>query len=257
MAYALKESLGEEKLQSYYQSGPLAFFRDYIEISNKWPSRKKNYRFTKSFAKLISGWEKDWTVTYTDYVRNLLITVNTDFDELGPKLKRTFSGVDLYPDFSRDIEMAGYYYLWKDEIQNSLKIFNLNRELYPNSPLALSNLAGVYIWTGDVKKARKLFRKAFVLNPVHPRVSLNKFLYIGRRLENAKKMKEISALAEIALELYPKNAELHKEVADIYLEAGQNEKARIFYKKALELDPKLEEAKRKLEALGKEKKKLT
>ena len=257
MAYALKESLGEEKLQIYYQSGPLAFFSDYIKISKNWPSSRKNYKFPKSFAKLISGWEKDWTVTYTDYVRNLLITVNTDFDELGSKLKRTFSGVDLYPDFSRDMERAGYYHLWKDEIQNSFKIFNLNRELYPNSPLALSNLAGAYIWTANVDEARKLFKKAFALNPDHPSVSLNEFRYLGRRLENAKKMKEIFALAEIALELYPKNAELHKEVADIYLEAGQNEKAGIFYKKALELDPKLEEAKRKLEELGKEKKKLT
>jgi len=257
MAYALKESLGEEKLQIYYQSGPLAFFSDYIKISKNWPSSRKNYKFPKSLVKLISGWEKDWTVTYTDYVRNLLITVNTDFDELGSKLKRTFSGVDLYPDFSRDMERAGYYYLWKDEIPNSLKIFNLNRELYPNSPLPLSNLAATYIWTGNVEEARKLFKKAFTLNPDHPSVSLNEFRYLGRRLENAKKMKEIFALAEIALELYPKNAELHKEIADIYLEAGQNEKAGIFYKKALELDPKLEEAKRKLEELGKEKKNLT
>jgi len=257
MAYALKESLGEEKLQIYYQSGPLAFFSDYIKISKNWPSSRKNYKFPKSLVKLISGWEKDWTVTYTDYVRNLLITVNTDFDELGSKLKRTFSGVDLYPDFSRDMERAGYYYLWKDEIPNSLKIFNLNRELYPNSPLPLSNLAATYIWTGNVEEARKLFKEAFTLNPDHPSVSLNEFRYLGRRLENAKKMKEIFALAEIALELYPKNAELHKEIADIYLEAGQNEKAGIFYKKALELDPKLEEAKRKLEELGKEKKNLT
>jgi len=251
MAYALKESLGEEKLQSYYQSGPLAFFRDYIEISNNWPSRKKNNRFTKGFAKIISGWEKDWTVTYTDYVRNLLITVNTDFDELGSKLKRTFSGVDLYPDFSRDMERAGYYYLWKDEIQNSLKIFNLNRELYPNSPLALSNLAGAYIWTGNVKKARELFKKAFALNPDHPSVSLNEFRNLGRHLENAKKLKEIFALVEIALELYPKNAQLHKEVADIYLATGQNEKAEFFYKKALQLNPKLAEAKKRLEELEK------
>lgn len=257
MAYALKESLGEEKLQIYYQSGPLAFFSDYIKISKNWPSSRKNYKFPKSFAKLISGWEKDWTVTYTDYVRNLLITANTDFDELGSKLKRIFSGVDFYPDFSRDMERAGYYYLWKDEIQNSLKIFDLNRELYPNSPLPLSNLAATYIWTGNVAEARKLFKKAFALNPYHPRVSLNEFRYLGRHLENAKKLKEIFALVEIALELYPKNAELHKEVADIYLEAGQKEKAGILYKKALELDPKLGEAKRKLEELEKEKKKLT
>ena len=121
MAYALKENLGEEKLQIYYKNGPLPFFSDYIKISKNWPSSRKSYKFPKSFAKLITSWEKDWKATYTDYVRNLLITVNTDFDELGPKLKRTFSGANLYPDFSRDMEIAGYYYLWKDEIKDSFK----------------------------------------------------------------------------------------------------------------------------------------
>jgi len=152
------------------------------------------------------------------------------------------------------MERAGYYYLWKDEIKDSLKIFNLSRELYPNSPLPLSNLAGAYIWTAKVDEARKLFKQAFALNPDHPSVSLNEFRYLGRRLEDKEKTKETFALLEIALELYPKNAELHEEIADIYLEAGQKEKAGIFYKKALELDPKLEEAKSKLEELEKEKK---
>jgi CubicO group peptidase (beta-lactamase class C family)/tetratricopeptide (TPR) repeat protein len=255
MAYALKENLGEKKLQIYYKSGPLAFFSDYIKISKNWPSSRNNYKFPKSFAKLISSWEKDWKATYTDYVRNLLIKVNTNFDELGPQLKRTFSGADLFPDFSRNIERAGYYYLWKDEIKDSFKIFNLSRELYPNSPLPLSNLAAAYIWTANVDEARKLLKKAFALNPDHPSVSLNEFRYLGRRLENAKKMKETFSLAEIALEFYPKSAELHEEIANIYLEAGQKEKARTFYKKALELDPKLEEAKTKLKELEKAKKK--
>jgi CubicO group peptidase (beta-lactamase class C family)/tetratricopeptide (TPR) repeat protein len=254
MAFILKENLGEEKLQIYHKSGPLAFFSDYIKISNKWPSSRKKYKFPRSFAKLISSWEIDWKATYTDYVRNLLITVNTDFDELGPRLKNTFRGAELYPDFSRDMESAGYYYLWKDETKDSFKIFNLSRELYPNSPLPLSNLAAAYIWTANVVEARKLFKKAFALNPDHPSVSLSEFRYLIRRLDNAEKMKEIFALAEIALELYPKSAELHKEIADIYLKAGQKEKAGIFYKKALEFDPKLEEAKKKLEKLEKEKK---
>jgi CubicO group peptidase (beta-lactamase class C family)/tetratricopeptide (TPR) repeat protein len=255
MAYTLKEGHGEEKFQFYYKGGPLAFFSDYMKISKNWPSSRNNYKFPKSFAKLISSWEKDWKATYTDYVRNLLITANTDFDELGPKLKKTFSGRNFYPDFSRDMERAGYYYLWKDESQNSFKIFNLSRELYPNSPLPLSNLAAAYIWTANSDEARKLLKKAFALNPNHPSVSLNEFRYLGRHLENAEKMKETFALAEIALEFYPKNAELHEEIADIYLKTGQEEKARIFYEKALELDPKLEEAKKKLQELEKEKKK--
>jgi CubicO group peptidase (beta-lactamase class C family) len=226
MASALKESLGEEKLDSYYQSGPLAFFNDYIKISKNWPSPRKNYKFPEGFARLISGWEKDWTVTFTDYVRNLLITVNTDFDELGPRLKRAFSGASLYPDFSRDMERVGQHFLRKEDTQKSFNIFNLSRELYPESPLALSNLAAAYIWTGKVEEARELFKEAYALNPDHSSVSLNEFLYLGRRLENAKKMKEIFALGEIALELYPKNAELHEEIGDIY--RGSN----LLYKSA-------------------------
>ncbi len=255
IASALKENLGEESLKIYHKSSPLAFFSDYIKISKNWPSSRNKYKFPKSFAKLISSWEKDWKATYTDYARNLLITVNTDFDELGPRLKRTFSGAAFYPDFSREMERAGYYYLWKNEVKNSFKIFNLSRSLYPDSPLPLSNLAAAYIWTGNAEEAKKLFKKAFSLHPEHPSVSLSAFRYLGRRLENAEKTKEIFALAEIALELYPKSAELHKEIADIYLKAGKEEEAEVFYKKALELDPKLEAAKTKLKELVKEKKK--
>ncbi|GAG03087.1 unnamed protein product, partial [marine sediment metagenome] len=126
---------------------------------------------------------------------------------------------------------------------------------YPNSPSSFSNLAGAYIWTGNVDEARKLFKKAFALDPDHTSVSPNQFSYLVTQLENSKKLKEIFGLLDIALELYPKNAELHMEAANVYLKAGQKEKAIRYYKKVLELDPKLEEAKKKLEELKKEKKK--
>jgi len=41
----------------------------------------------------------------------------------------------------------------------------------------------------------------------------------------------------------------------LYFKAGQKEKARNYYKKALKIDPKLEEARKKLKELKKEKKK--
>jgi len=255
MASTLKESLGEDKLRNYYKKGPIAFFSDYIEISKNWPSHKKKYKFTDSFANLISSWEKDWTATYTDYVRNLFITVNTDFDELDSRLKKTFSGANLYPDFNRDIERVGDDFLRKNKIQTAFKILNLSRELYPNSPAPLSSLAATHIWTGNAEEGRKLFKEAFTLNPYHPSVSLNRFFYLARQLENSKKIKEAFALAEIALELYPNNAELYKETADLYFKTGQKEKARNYYKKALKIDPKLEEARKKLKELKKEKKK--
>ena len=255
MASSLKKALGEDTLLSYYKSGPLAFFCDYIKISKKWPSSRKRYKFTKNFTKLVSRWEKDWKATYTDYIRNLFITVNTDFDVLGPELKKTFAKASLYPDFIGDIERVGQYFLEKNEMQKSLDIFKLSNELYPNSPASRSNLAAVYIWTGNVEEAGRLFKEAFALDPEHRSVSVNSFFNLARQLEGARKMKEIFALADIAMELYPKDAELHKNVADIYLNSRLKTRAIHFYKKALEIDPKLEAAKKILERLEKEKKK--
>ncbi|MDH5465943.1 MAG: tetratricopeptide repeat protein, partial [Candidatus Aminicenantes bacterium] len=64
----------------------------------------------------------------------------------------------------------------------------------------------------------------------------------------------IFSLADIALELYPKDTGLHLEIGNIYLKAGQEEKAQVLYRKALKLDPKLKEAKKKLKELKQKKK---
>jgi CubicO group peptidase (beta-lactamase class C family) len=253
MASALKESLGDEKLKSYYQSGPIPFFNDYIEIGNKWPASQKKYRFDKSFIKLVSDWNRDWNATYTDYVRNLFLTGNTDFDEIGLSLKKIFSGRTLYPDFTSDMEQAGNYFLERNEIEKALKVFGLSCELYPNSSLALTNFAKAQVWTGNSEEAGKLFKKAFSLDPEHPRVSKDYFFSLASQLERAGKLREIFALADIALELYPKDAGLHKDVGDMYLKIGKREKALELYKKALEIDPKFEEARKAAEKIEKEK----
>jgi len=255
MASVLKESLGDEKLRSYYQSGPIAFFKDYIEVSKKQLADKKNYRFDKSFVKLVSDWDKEWNATYTDYVRNLSLTVSTDFDELGQSLKKSFSGRTLYPDLNSDMEQVGSYFLEKKEAGKALKIFGLSCELYPNSPLALYNFAKAQIWTGNSEEARLLLKKAFSLDPEHPAVSKDNLFSLAGRLEQAGKLKEIFALADTALELYPRDAQLHKEVGDIYLKTGQEEKALDYYRKALEIDPKLQEAIKAVEKIEKEKNK--
>lgn len=255
IAFTLNEGLGEERLKSYYKTGPLAFFNDYIKISNNLDSKKRKYRFKKSFAKIISAWGKDWSGAYTDYMRRLYITVNTDFDELGPKLKKIFSGREIYPDLSRDMARVAQHFLERNEHEKSFKILNLNADLYPNSPAPLASLAAAYLWTGNAKSARRLFKNAYAMNPNHSSVSLNEFFNLLRRFANAKKMKGFFALAEIAAELYSRNAGLHKGIADIYLQLGQKEKAVDYYKKALIINPKYKEAKEMLEKLKKEKRK--
>lgn len=255
IAFTLKEALGKEELKNYYKRGPLSFFNDYIKISDEWNSDKRKYRFEKDFAKLISNWDKDWSSVYTDDIRHLFITTDTNFEELGSRLKQAFSGVQIYPDFSSDLARAAQHTLEKNEIEKSFNILNLNVELYPNSPAPLASLAGAYLWTGNVNEARRLYQKAHTMNPEHPSVSLNEFFNLERRLMNAKKTKEFFALAEIAAELYPNNARFHKGIADLYLQIGEKEKAIEFYKKALKINPKYRAAREELEKLKKEKQK--
>jgi len=253
MASTIKNEMGEGRLQSYHQSGPLAFFKDYINISNEWPPENNEFKFDSSFAKLISSWERDWSAAYTDEISHLNISVSTDFDQLVPKLKKTFAGAEFYPDLTREMERVGQYFLWNNEAEKALQIFNLSHELYPNSSRSLIGLATAHVWKGNVKEARNLFKQAFEFNPGHPSVNQSQFFFIARKLEEAEKMEEVFALADIALELYPKSARLHLEIAGLYLKTGDKEKARKHYAQALDLNPKLEEAKRKLEQLEKEK----
>ena len=91
------------------------------------------------------------------------------------------------------------------------------------------------------------------MNPDQPGLSLNAIFNLASSLENAKKMKEIFSLAEISTELYPKNSRLHKEIGDMYLRIGDRSKAVEYYKKALAINPKYEDAKKRLAELESEK----
>lgn len=251
MARTLTETLEEERLQSYHKTGPIPFFSDYIKISSSWPSERNKFLFKKSFAQLISKWEKDWSTVYTDSIRCLFISADTDFDTLGAQLKQAFSEAEIYPDFSPDMTRVARHFLEKNELDKSFKVLNLSAELYPHSPLPFQILAEAKLWTGAQEEAHSLFKKAHAMNPEHPSLSMNSIFNLASRLEQAKKMREVFALMEITTELYPKNARLYKEIGDMYLRIEQKEKAAEFYRKALAINPQYKEARQKLVELEK------
>ena len=250
IADTLEKEYGREALHSYCKKGPLAFFQDYIAISNKKPELM-GFRFEENLKTLISRWKKDWDKTYTAFVRFLTVTSRTDFEIVGPKLKESFLGAEFYPDFSAEISNAGIELLVKNEVVKALKILNLNKDLYPNSPIPYSSLGFAHVWTGKVDEARSLFKRAYEQNPYHPVVSVDQFMGYGSLLARAKKTKEDIELGNIALEIFPKEAQLYVTVGDKYSQSKQKEKAIEYYRKALELDPKLENVKKKLESMEK------
>ena len=251
MAQALEEEGGRELLQSYQKRGPIAFFSDYIKLSTGNSAPTRHPRFKAEFANLMADWEEDWNRTYTDYVRRLFITPGTNFEEFGTKLKETFAGASLYPDFTSDLAGVAQHFLRKNDPTKAVSILSLGQDLYPDSPVILASLGLSHLWQSHVETARNFYQKAFDLDSTHPVVSADQFIASAGQLVQADKSKEAQALAFIAVEFYPKEAKLYVGLSDLSLREGQKGKAVEYLKKALKIDPNFEEAKTKLKAIEK------
>jgi tetratricopeptide (TPR) repeat protein len=251
MASVLKESFGEEKLRSYNKSGPIPFFGDYLRAVKTRPERKKWPAFANEFAGLISGWEKDWNRTYTDYVRRLAVTPDTNFEEIRSELKKTFSGASFYKDFSEEFGAVSRYFLERGDPEKALSILSLDQELYPGSAFPYAALGAAYIWAGNFEAGRQNYKRAFEIDLTHPQVSPDQIVSLINQLRTAKKMREALEASLIFIDFFPKDARLYLETGNTYALSEQKEKAIEYYKKALELDPNLAAAKSNLEKLEK------
>lgn len=249
MASVLEAAHGRENLKSYHKGGPLEFFSDYIKISNSWPSNQHTYQFTETFAHQISSWKEEWDTVYTDELRNIALSPQTDFTLLSSRLKKAFSGKKIYPDYSDSLARISRYFLREDDPNEAFNLCNLSVSLYPDTPNPLIHLGEAYIWIGDLDSAIKLFKKAKDLDPDHANLRLRHFYDLGTKLiEAGKDIKVITALG-VATALYPKNAKLHADLGDLYVQVGDRDKAIACFRKALEIAPKFKTAQEKLNQL--------
>jgi CubicO group peptidase (beta-lactamase class C family) len=251
MASVLKESFGEEKLRSYHKSGPIPFFADYLDAVKTRPERKNWPAFSQEFIRLVSGWEKDWDRTFTDYVRRLAITPATNFEEVRSDLNKIFSGASFYKDFSEEFAGAARYFLEKGDTEKALSILTINRDLYPGSASPYAALGAAYLWAGNFEAGRQNYKKAFDMDPTHPQLSFEQNLVFVNQMRRARKTKEALEMCLIFLDYFPKDARVYLEAGNSYALTGQKEKAIEYYKRALELDPNLAAAKSNLEKLEK------
>lgn len=262
MAQTLLEAKGKDALAQYPRHGYFEFFKDYIDLSGKWPVEKKSMRFSLGFVKRFSAWHRDWRKTYTDYVRHLSVDSVKTLKETG-RLKTSFAGAKVYPNLTQDILVAGRTLLFSGKAEEAREIFSSCSELYPESIPSMFHLAYSHLWKGEPEQARALFKKAYKLNPEHPSLGFGWFNYFSGILMDEKKMDTLEPLASIILELHPKDPAINVLAGDIYLEAGKMKKADASYRKAISLGlpisrikgilEKVEEAKKKKSQNSKEK----
>lgn len=255
MAAQLDKAYSRNKLQDYHKTGPMAFFRDYISFSQTSPSLKKSYQFTTQFRQLLSRWERDWAKVYTDDIGLLQIPLEVDFGKLQDMLKQAFSRASLYPDFHEDLIHVAQYHLKNNSTQQAFSFLDLAYKLYPNRIGPMTALGSLHLWNDNAKEAKRLFQKAYAKDPTHPGVSIDKFKALARDLINAKKRDNLTALAEIVIQLYPDSAGIIKGLGDMFYNLGQKDTALLYYKKALRLNRKLKDVRDRIKILEKERKK--
>jgi tetratricopeptide (TPR) repeat protein len=78
---------------------------------------------------------------------------------------------------------------------------------------------------------------------------------MARDLIHARKREELTALAAIIAELYPRSSGIFRGLGDMFYNLGQNDTALVYYKKALRLDRSLKGVREKIRILEREKKK--
>lgn len=237
MAARLQEKLGRDGIKKYHQQGAISFFHDYCTISNL-PSE---FTFPGSIQKLIAEWTQDWERTFNDYTRRLTITPFSDFDQIIKQLKKTFSNVKVYPDFSSDLSSATRYFYLNGNQEKALKIARSANDLYPGTPLSHVFLANAYLCVGQKEEALKCYKKAMEIDPEDRDVSAGRLNQFAIELANYGQLNNAEQLLNLAIELYPKEPRFYNSIAEIYLRRGK-----VYFEKALELDPNYEPARNRL-----------
>jgi CubicO group peptidase (beta-lactamase class C family)/tetratricopeptide (TPR) repeat protein len=257
MAMKLAEKHGVARARVYHTMGPPAFFDDYIKLYKSNRKHPKELRFKKPFEQIVTKWNQDWTRTWNEQTRKLIIANEAELVENGEQLKKSFAGAEVYPDFLDQL-------LRIKQGPGTVKAVKLAVELYPQSARAnlVWGLFLVLLSASDVDKALveksvlekepplTYLRQSLQIQPDGP-ASAGSLRQIARSwMGEGRTVEDSERLLKLAIELHPQSGTLYEGLGEVYAKQGRNDEALQSYKKALELNPTLEPAKEALKKLS-------
>jgi tetratricopeptide (TPR) repeat protein len=235
-AYMAERLSAKSALGTYPVKGGLAFFDDYIALTKTDASIPKEMRFKESFETLVTGMSRDWNRSNTEYMRQLWLLPDADLDALAKTMRQTFTGASVYPNLVDDLFGVTRQFVLQGENAGAMKAGRLAVEFYPEHPLAQFMSGFASLINNDEAGAVAAFKKSSSLSPGGPSSagSLNGLAY---QLANVGKVDHALAVLQVAIQLYPKEANLYDSTGEFLLRKGEKAKALESYKKALEIDP--------------------
>ncbi|PWT93527.1 MAG: hypothetical protein C5B54_01710 [Acidobacteria bacterium] len=226
----------------------LDLFNDYIALYHRDSKIPKQYRFSSSFEKQLQQWKSSWDKTNIAEIRDLNLTPQPEIEAAGVLLKRTFAGASVYPDLSQSLSEEVRQLSAAGQMDKAAKVAEYSVDVYPESDRAQTTLAVIRVMQANESDAITRLKKASALNP-DGSASAENLNSIAYELNEMNRTKEALNLLRIAENLYPKSASLYDSAGELYLKLEQKDKAIESFKKALELDPNLENSKKMLEKL--------
>ena len=251
MAEKLRGKHGAEKLTSYSNTGAITFFNDYIALYRQDASIPKELRFNETVEQIIAAWQADWAKTNTPETRKIVISANSNFDEIGARLRRDFAGASVFPNYAEPLNAAVRFLALSNQKPQALKAAQLAAEIYPLLDSSNAFYGIVLVLAGEKEKGKQFIKKAAEINP-NGGASANGLNQTAYNVAGATGVIDDSlALLFVASELYPQDANLYDSIGDFYSRKGMKDKATEYYQKALATDPKYPNAEKAKEILQK------
>jgi CubicO group peptidase (beta-lactamase class C family)/Flp pilus assembly protein TadD len=237
MALKLRAKLGAERVAAYPSLGPFVFFNDYIELYRSDSSIPKALRFEPALEAEIARWNASWARTATPEIRDITITAS-NVDEVGQRLRTAFAGANAYPDFYGQLFDVTRGSIMGGNVKAAVSASRLAADLYPEMGAANGLYGIILVVSGRTAEARSLLRKSLEIDP-GGLASARDLNFYAFQLANAGAVDAGLELLKIAVEMHPKAANLYDSIGEFHLKKGQKESALEYYRKALEIDPKL------------------
>ena len=107
-------------------------------------------------------------------------------------------------------------------------------EATPNEPELVGLLAAAYVENQQLEEGMKTYRKGLEIAPTDAMLRLN----LIASLRNAEKYEDAAAEYEVLSEQDPDDFGIYRELGELYLQIGNQAKAKSVYQKMIERDPK-------------------
>jgi CubicO group peptidase (beta-lactamase class C family)/tetratricopeptide (TPR) repeat protein len=236
MAHRLSRKHGPQVLDSYPARGGFAFFQDYIALTKADQTIPKEMSFNANFETLVTELAREWDKSNSEYVRQLWLMPDTDLEVLAKNLRQTFAGAAVYPSLVNDFFNVTRQYVLQGDRIRAQQASKLALEFYPESP-TVNFMAGLTaIVNKDEAAAVTALKKSAALNPggAASAGSLNNVAY---QLAGTGMVDDAIAILQVAIQMYPKEANLYDSTGEFLLRKGDKARALESYKKALEINP--------------------